>query len=62
MTIKLTISNDDTRETAVVQIRTYNQPSGEPANTLYDQNLAGGQSAEVWVHSGMSVEVTEISQ
>lgn len=62
MTIKLTISNDDTRETAVVQIRTYNQPSGEPANTSYDKTLAGGQSAEVWVHSGLSVEVTEVSQ
>lgn len=56
MTIKLTIKNDDTRETAVVAV----ERLFEAGNTELVGEIKGGESVEVWVHNGVTVVVNEI--
>lgn len=60
MTIKVTVRNDDTRETAVIGVR---QHSADGATGKeYEFELAGGNVCEVWVHSQQNVTVREIKQ
>jgi hypothetical protein len=67
MTIRVTIKNDDPRETAVVEVRVCmrSEPHGlvvgiNPTDQAYE--VRSGQSIEQWVHSGQDLLVREVSQ
>ena len=60
MTIKLKITNEDTRETAVVEVSSVAAESGAPMGGENPKELKGGESAEVWIHSGKHVHIKEI--
>ena len=54
MTIKVTVTNSDSRESAVISVET--QPGGALTN------LKGGESTELYVHSQQDLHVREVSQ
>ena len=56
MTIKLTVTNDDTRENAVVEVKRHFD------NGLVEtiKKLKGGESTTVWIHRDVKVVVEEI--
>lgn len=56
MTIAIKITNDDSRETAIVEVGRVNQ---DATNTPVAQ-LKGGESVTDYVHSGQSLTVKEI--
>jgi len=60
MTIKVTVTNSDNRESAVIKVQT-EQGNGKPSATP-DRELKGGESAEFWVHSSQELHITEVSQ
>ena len=62
MTIKVTITNSDTRDTAVIRVlkRDLNSAGVDPIPCGPD--LHGGQSVESYVHSSQNLEIIEISQ
>ncbi len=61
MTIKVTVTNSDQREGAVIVVQ-HMTPNGEPAAGQLDRELKGGESAEVWVHSGLQLAIKEVRQ
>ena len=62
MTIKVTITNSDTRETAFIRVLQHyiNSPGADPLPCGPD--LHGGQSVETYVHSGQKLEIIELGQ
>lgn len=66
MTIKITITNDDTRgENAIVEVKNINpdfSPKDLDPRTNYANRveLKGGEKAIVWVSSDSSVVVNEV--
>lgn len=56
MTIKLTIKNDDSRETAIVAVERLFE-SGAPELV---GEIKGGESVEAWVHDGVTIVINEI--
>lgn len=63
MTIKVTVTNSDTRVTAVISVRE-NQcnPPMRPDTNGPKRELKGGESAELYVHSTQYIVVQEVSQ
>jgi hypothetical protein len=68
MTIKVTITNSDPRETAVIVAseyycstapRQYDETHPRPVRM---HQLKGGESVELWVHSTQAISVFEVSQ
>ena len=59
MTIRLTIRNEDSRETAIVSVDSVSAESGLPMGDN-PKVLKGGESAEVYIHSGKKYVITEI--
>jgi len=62
MTIKVTITNSDTRETAVIRVLKNYTNSAGISQTPCGPDLSGGQTVEEYVHSGQSLEIIEVSQ
>jgi hypothetical protein len=65
MTIKVTVTNSDPRETAIISVGEWGTANKEfVADTppVEHKKLKGGESAEVWVHSGQYLIVKEVSQ
>ena len=62
MTIKVTITNSDTRETAVIRVLRHDINSAGVDPVPCGPDLHGGQSVEAWVHSTQKLEIVEISQ
>jgi hypothetical protein len=65
MTIKVTVKNEDTRDTAVIGVRqmnSSNEPFRSDTQNGPTKELKAGESAEVWVHSGQYLIVREVSQ
>lgn len=65
MTIKVTVTNSDSRETAIISV-VQKGMTHVPFQTDTDngpvQELKGGQSAEVWVHAHQYLIVKEVGQ
>jgi hypothetical protein len=61
MTIKVTVTNSDTREAAVIKVQTQYE-DGTPSRSVHERELKGGESAELWVHSTQQLLVTEVRQ
>jgi hypothetical protein len=62
MTIKVTVTNSDPRETAVIAVsewQTANKPMMPDTPPIEPKRLKGGESCEVWVHSGQYLIVKE---
>ena len=61
MTIKIRITNDDSRETAIVEVKTVNRgvQSLMPIVNRPGTKLKGGESTEVYVYDGQSLVVEE---
>lgn len=65
MTIKVTVKNEDTRETAIIGVRQMGktgiqmEPDSQNGPRV---ELKGGESTEVYVHSHQYLVVDEISQ
>jgi hypothetical protein len=59
MTIRLTIKNEDSRENAIVQVYGLSADSGLPMGENA-KLLKGGESTEVYIHSGKKYTITEI--
>lgn len=59
MTIKVTVTNSDSRESAVIEVRG-KTPEGADAAATPVHQLKGGESAEVYVHSGLQLQIKEI--
>lgn len=61
MTIRVTIKNEDSRENAIVVVKTLNKgvksllPIANPGS-----ELMGGESKELYVHDGQSVIIEEV--
>lgn len=64
MTIKVTVTNSDPRETAIISVKEMAKGGTMKPDTLNGmvRELKGGESAEVWVHSGQYLIVQEVSQ
>lgn len=67
MTIKVTIKNEDSRETATICVqvcsRTHQQDGLHLVNpTGQLKSLKGGESLEQWVHSSQDLHIQEICQ
>lgn len=62
MTIKVTITNSDTRETAIIRVLKHDLASAGVDPTPCGPDLCGGQSVETYVHSTQKIEIVEISQ
>lgn len=63
MTIKVTVTNSDPRETAVISVReNQSNPPMQPDTQGPKRELKGGESAELWVHSTQYIIVQEVSQ
>ena len=63
MTIKVTITNSDTRDTAVIRVLKRGPNSAEGVEiTPCGPDLSGGQTVETYVPSGQSLEIIEVSQ
>ena len=61
MTIKVTVKNDDPRETAVISVAECAVHGGMNPK-IRSVDLKGGESTEVWVHSGQRIDIREVSQ
>ena len=59
MTIRLTIKNEDTRKNAVVEVMTVDV-NNDPLSGGTMIDLCGGDSTDVYVHSGQNVLITEL--
>lgn len=59
MTIKVTVANSDSRESSVIEVRG-KTPAGEDFTGAPVHQLKGGESAEVYVHSGLQLQIKEI--
>lgn len=58
MTMKLKITNEDEKRTAVVKVEDFQ--IGNATGKVFDAfPLAAGESREVWIHSARRVTVTE---
>jgi hypothetical protein len=64
MTIKVTVTNSDSRETAVIGVAEWqsSQSGGFDKPPIEPKYLKGGESCEVWVHSGQYLIVKEHKQ
>ena len=60
MTIKVSVKNEDSRETAIVAVSAISVATGEVDSSVPDKQLKGGESCEVYVHSGQKIVVEEI--
>lgn len=62
MTIRIKVTNEDSRKTAIVEVRTVNKGvmSFMPIVNRPGTLLPGGDSADVYVHDGQSILVEEI--
>lgn len=59
MTIRMTIKNEDSRETAVVEVKALNNDLQDiPGTTKHI--LKGGESCEIYVHSHNNYFIKEI--
>ncbi len=58
MTIKVTVKNEDNRESVAIVAKTVNL-DGSPVTGISDKELKGGQSAELWVHDSQKIVVEE---
>lgn len=61
MTIKVTVTNADARETAVIVVQTQDA-QGVACLHVPETELKGGQSADIWVHSHQQLVVKELRQ
>ena len=61
MTIRVSIKNEDSRETAVVGVQQQGL-DGSIAGQPPEKALKGGESAELFVHDSQRVMVREIGQ
>lgn len=63
MTIKVTVTNSDSRETAVISVReNQSHPPMRPDTNGPKRELKAGESAVLWVHSSQYIVVEEVSQ
>lgn len=62
MTIKVTITNSDNRETAIIRVSRVDPNSAGVVPIPCGPDLSGGQSVETYVHSAQMIEIIEISQ
>jgi hypothetical protein len=60
MTIRVTVKNEDANESRVIAAKTQNL-DGTPVTGVSDKTLKGGESAELWVHSGQKLAVEEVA-
>jgi len=61
MTISVTVTNSDTRETAVIKVEAIG-PDDKVLSTVQVSKLKGQESATVYVHSHQRILITEVSQ
>ena len=61
MTIRVKVSNEDSRETAVIAVQ-LTDADGKPITTTELKGGAPGESLENYVHSGQSLLVKEVRQ
>ena len=59
MTIRVTIKNEDSRETAVIGVQTVDA-STRMASPDTEKKLKGGESTDTYVHSGQDVYIREV--
>ena len=59
MTIRIMVKNEDSRDTAVVVVKSVNLDGSEIAGML-DNELKGGESCDRYVHSTQQLVVKEI--
>ena len=59
MTIKVTVTNSDSRESAIIRVQQTNLDGSPIGPTL---NLKGGESTDVYVHGTQNISVVEVSQ
>lgn len=59
MTIKVTVTNDDERDTEIITVHTVNRKGETISFGPASVNLATGESAEFYVHSNQSLIVEE---
>jgi hypothetical protein len=63
MTIKVTVTNSDSRKTAVISVRENGKnPPMQPDTQGQRTHLAGGETIEVWVHGTQYIVIEEVSQ
>jgi hypothetical protein len=65
MTIKVTVTNSDSRESAVISVRemsSSNAPGATDVQQGPTKELKGGESAEVYVHGSQYLLVREVKQ
>ena len=60
MTIQVSITNDDSREKAIVAVASQNSDGSEMSGVPIVE-LAGGESTTVTVHSGKQILIEEVS-
>lgn len=60
MTIAIKVTNDDSRENAIVEVRTLCAGSGEISGGIKPVQLSGKQSQQFLVHSGQKLEIVEV--
>lgn len=61
MTIRITVKNEDNRETAVIGVQQKNKDGGANGQPP-ERSLKGGESVELYVHDSQNVLVREIGQ
>jgi len=61
MTISVRIMNEDPRETAVIVV-SQETLDGKSLDGMIDRELVSGASVTMYVHSGNSLRVREVSQ
>lgn len=62
MTIRIKISNEDSREAAIIRVKTIYrvEKSQVPRISSHDIDLKGGESKELNIYDGMSFVVEEL--
>lgn len=65
MTIKVTVTNSDSRDTAVISVEV--MPRNPDTNVVQQgegpiKRLKGGESHEQWVHSHQDLHIREVCQ
>lgn len=62
MTIKVSVKNEDTRDGAVVVVKSVSVATGESESAVPAKELNAGESTEAYVHSGQRIVVEEVRQ
>ena len=60
MTIQIRVTNEDSRDTAVVGVSAINKSTLLPVEGVAEKVIKGGESATQWVYSDQNVSIREI--